>query len=235
MSENYVAPLVRAASTPITGSDMPIAPRPAREFGNEEGSSARQTQMTPKTFVAGPFLTAEPREEVIADPAREYMTSEQILRWNQLVKLGNPRSQIELSGVPLSRYAALSSGQPWDFNADPNRGGAFATLGRLDADGRPIIRTDDTWAGHVPPNEPGMNVITASPYEPLPDQKIVDAAWRYPHAQERTPDTRQPLYRLSPFTWEGFTDMQTSTFPYRELMMIVAALLLGLSFRYFRK
>jgi hypothetical protein len=214
---------------------MPIAPRPAREFGNEEGSSARQTQMTPKNFVAGPFLPAEPREEVLADPARELMTSEQILRWNQLVQLGKPRSELELSGVPLSRYAALSSGQPWDFNADPNRGGSFATLGRLDADGRPIIRTDDTWKGHVPPNEPGMNVITASPYEPLPDQKIVDAAWRFPHAKERVSDTRQPFYRFSPFTWEGFTDKNMEKASYRELTIIIVALFLGLLIRYLRK
>lgn len=235
------SPIVRATSMPITGSDIPISPRPAYEFSNEEEGSSVQTQIQIQPdsigIKSGPFLHAEPQEEVLIDPAREYMTSEQILRWNHLVQMGNGQTDatdinIEFSGVPLSRYAAIFSKHPWNFNTDPNRGGMFAVSGNLDATGRPLVRTDNTWIGHSHPNERdrGYKVVMVDPNNPLLDQQIVDHAWHSPHEQNRMPGTRHPFYRFSPYNWEGFANKHNNTTC--ELTIIIVVLFLVVLFRY---
>lgn len=205
--EKWTHPLIRAASTPITGADVPPAPHPASEGvkRNETGASAGDIQMTLGPMPYGPFLPPEPRDCVIQDPARTPMTTEQIVRWNKLVSRGS-NEPIVYSGVPLVRYADLIDGRSGgDMNNTTHRGNDFAVLGKMDADGRPIIPTDNTWKGQNPPTYPGYRIIASSPFYPLLDQDVQDVAWKYPHPDLTTKEG-QPTYNFSFTSWEGFAD-----------------------------
>ena len=206
---NWVHPLVRAASTPITGADVPPAPRPSFENKNAEPASARDIQMAPCPVSYGPFLPPEPRDCVIPDPARTPMDLSEIINWNRLVSRGS-NEPIIYSGVPLVRYSDLAQGRNGgDMNNTTHRGNEFGVLGRLDPDGRPIVPTDRLWMDQGEPQAEGTRVIVQSPFYPLPDQDVQDIAWKYPQPDLITPDG-QPVYNFSYQTWEGFTDYKTS-------------------------
>lgn len=207
MNSEWTHPLIRAASTPATGADVPFAPRPAMETvaKNSSGASARDIQLAPCPVPYGPFLPPEPRDVVIADPARTPMTQEEIIRWNKLVSRGS-NEPVVYSGVPLVRYADLIQGRNGgDMNNTTHRGNDFAVLGQLDADGRPVIPVDKTWAGQPAPFSKGERVVVANPFYPLPDQDVQDIAWKFMHPDLTTREG-QPVYNLSLNTWEGFTD-----------------------------
>jgi len=215
MDTQWTHPLVRAASTPVTGADVPPAPRPAFETvqKNSECASAGDLQQAPCVVPYGPFLPPEPRDSILVDPARMPMGIDEIVRWNQLVSRGSD-DPVVYSGVPLVRYADLAQGRSGgDMNQTTHRGNQFAVLGRLDADGRPVVETDRNWMGQqAPEDKHAMKVVTASPFYPLPDKEIRDVAWSYPREKQFMRDG-QPFYRLSWNSWEGFDGEMGRTLP----------------------
>lgn len=210
MNSEWTHPLIRAGSAPVTGADVPFAPRPAMETVglNSSGGSAREIQSAPCPVPFGPFLPPEPRDCVIADPARTPMTPPEILRWNKLVSKGS-NEPVVYSGVPLVRYSDLGQGRSGgDMNNTTHRGNEFGVLGRLDADGRPVVATDMTWVGQPAPMSDGARIVVANPFYPLPDQDVQEIAWKFEHPNLMTREG-QPVYNYSESTWEGFTGDMT--------------------------
>lgn len=200
-------------AVPVVGPEVPIQPRPFS--ADNTNYAAGMDSGSQFTSANGPFLMPSPPNMNLVDPARTYMTPQESIEWNALIQQGATAGNegIERWTVPAREGAiadaSVNGKTPFGVNADWVRGGTFAIRGDLDADARPKIAP--AMFGQTTARlqrEPITYVVNNTPFEPNPDQDIVDNAWRYMHGKQREPVTRQPLFRFHPALWEGFTNQK---------------------------